>query len=197
SEEAQLRRDVAAAGGEPEALDAMESAWCGPGRIMEDLVDVDAAWHSLARRLTLPQAEPLPAGPTSPGVRARSLVRSARVSIAPVFARAGRGIREGSQRTADLVVHAAAVARPRVRSAYAWTRHAASVCAAATARQLAAARDAAVAHRHVLRSGLVRRIGALLGLALVVGGVWAFVAHRPRTTPALAHHATTKPLSPH
>jgi hypothetical protein len=54
AEAAQLRRDVSAAGGEPAALDAMDAAWFGPGRLIADVVDRDAAWGALARRLSLP-----------------------------------------------------------------------------------------------------------------------------------------------
>jgi len=55
AEEAQLRRDVSAAGGDPAALDAMESAWFGPGRIIAEVVDQDGAWGALSRRLSLPR----------------------------------------------------------------------------------------------------------------------------------------------
>jgi RNA polymerase sigma factor (sigma-70 family) len=54
AEETALQHDVAEAGGEPRALDAMRAAWRGVNRDVEQVVDVEAAWLALARRMALP-----------------------------------------------------------------------------------------------------------------------------------------------
>lgn len=53
-EETALQHDVALAGGEPRALDAMRAAWRSVNRDVEQVVDVEAAWLALARRMALP-----------------------------------------------------------------------------------------------------------------------------------------------
>lgn len=52
---ADLCREVTSAGGDPTALEAMESAWYGPGRIIADVVDPDSAWNALAGKLSFGQ----------------------------------------------------------------------------------------------------------------------------------------------
>ncbi len=52
SDSEELCREVTSAGGDPTALEAMESAWYGPGRIIADVVDPDAAWIGLSVKLS-------------------------------------------------------------------------------------------------------------------------------------------------
>jgi len=56
SETEELCREVTSAGGDPSALEAMESAWYGPGRIIADVVDPDSGWKSLSGKLSFGRA---------------------------------------------------------------------------------------------------------------------------------------------
>ncbi len=56
AEQASLELDVVEAKGEPRALEAMRAAWAAPRLVVEGLVNEDAAWRTLARRLEMPYA---------------------------------------------------------------------------------------------------------------------------------------------
>ena len=82
SDSEELCREVTSAGGDPTALEAMESAWYGPGRIIADVVDPAAAWSGLSAKLSFGGRAPRERGagwrPSLPdGAAAMAMVRAA------------------------------------------------------------------------------------------------------------------------
>ena len=82
----ELCREVTSAGGDPTALEAMESAWYGPGRIIADVVDPDAAWHSLSGKLSFARSK----GPRGGGWRPSLPDATAAMAMVRAAADAGR-----------------------------------------------------------------------------------------------------------
>lgn len=56
AEAASLELDVVGAAGEPQALEAMRTAWATPRHVVERLVNEEEAWRTLARRVSMPHA---------------------------------------------------------------------------------------------------------------------------------------------
>jgi RNA polymerase sigma factor (sigma-70 family) len=197
----QLFQDVVAAGGDPIALEAMESAWYGPGRIIADLVDPDTAWDGLAHKLSVPrhrthqaskwrQAIPdaasalamarAAADAGSRGVRAAADAGSRGVRAA---ANAGsRGARAAAAVTAGAVERGTAELKALpTEQLSARLKHQASIARASIvsgARRLMGVAVQAIRRANgLMASRLVQGVGiVVVGIALTAG-VWTLLAH--------------------
>ncbi len=106
----ELCRDVAGAGGDPTALEAMESAWYGPGRIIADVVDPDAAWHSLSGKLSFGRSQGTRGGGWRPSLP------DAAAAKAMVRAAADAGRRQAGAITTRVLTMKMRVTAPRTKS---------------------------------------------------------------------------------
>lgn len=177
---AQLSLDVAAAGGDPTALEAMESAWYGPGRIIADLVEPDSAWDLLAHRLSVPRHR------TKRPSKRRPAIPDASAALAKVRAAAeagGRGARAAAAATADVVgrgtAELKAIPTEQIAARLQQEASAARASLASGARRLFA-----VAAQMARRTAEFTRLRVVQGVTLVVvgialtAGVWSLLAHQ-------------------
>jgi RNA polymerase sigma-70 factor, ECF subfamily len=174
-----LSRDVAAAGGDPAALEAMESAWYGPGSIIADLVEPDNAWDSLAHKLSVPRHRKTGAR------KRRTVIPDAAAALAMVRAVAdagGRGARAAAVATAGAVERGAAELKAlpteQISARLQHQASAARASLASGARRLMAVTRQALRRANVLvGSRIVQGVGiVVVGIALTAG-VWTLLAH--------------------
>jgi RNA polymerase sigma-70 factor, ECF subfamily len=176
---AQLSREVAAAGGDPAALEAMESAWYGPGRIIADLVDPDSAWDGLAHKLAVPRHRKNRTAKGHPIPDAAAAVAMVRAAVGA----GGRGARAAAVATAAAVGRRAADLKslPTEQLA-ARVQHEASIARASLAswaRRLTGLAGQAVRRTNgFFGSRVVQGVAIVfIGIALTAG-VWTLLAHR-------------------
>ena len=106
----ELCREVTSAGGDPTALEAMESAWYGPGRIIADVVDPDAAWYSLSGKLSFGRSK------GTAGSGWRPSLPDAAAAMAMVRAAADAGRRRAGAITTRALTIKMRVTAPRTNS---------------------------------------------------------------------------------